>query len=287
MSEPYFFRIDSEVDFDGTTPISKSIADFERVGTRQYNITLSGGGVIPADFWGLLSSTAPKLVGVATKTWNPMSMARVQSEASSSDFRQELDITPRLQHVGLFAGDCLALLTKDGGRTSVYLPVNEMSEEDHVRFALQHEQRHQWRRFRIIRDTGSGFVANFNASAWQPQFVWDETSNLLVAEDNSEGPIPIRWLCLYPRHVGCFYTVRFANVDTKGRVHAREPIVGAHAQLDVVDNMLWSKVQFASHDDQLVLESHGPASGSKVIADIELVRARPLDRVRGRYTRGA
>ena len=288
MAEPYVFEIESESDFDGTTPMDLTLDDFERVDGRHFKIKIAGpAGLIPPNFFGLMTATSPKLVGVAGRTWNPQSVARVVSGSVVDEFRQELDLTPRIQHVGLFAGDRLALRTMNDGRSNIFISVNEMSESDHVQFALQEGQRHQWRRFRIIRDTGSGFVANFNASLWTPGFQWIDSSNLLQVSDNTEGPIPIRALCLYPRFVGCFLSVRFANVDTKGRLYVVDPITRSHRQVDVVDNMAWSKVQFASHDDLIVLESHGPASGSKVIADLELTRARPIDRMRGRYTREA
>jgi len=117
--------------------------------------------------------------------------------------------------------------------------------------------------------------------------VWQESSNILTVSDNGEGPIRVQDFCLYPRHVGCFYTMRFANVDTQGRLYTRDPITGSNTLLDTVDNMQWSKIQFASHDDQLVFESQGPANGNSVVADLEVVRARRLDRMRGRYTREA
>ena len=129
-------------------------------------------------------------------------------------------------------------------------------------------------------------MANFN-TIWQPTFTWDEATNLMVAEENAEGAIPVRSLCLHPRFHGCFVSVRYANVDNNGRVHTRDPVVGAHAQLDQIPNMIWSKVLYFSHDDMIVLESQGPESGSTVIADIEIVGAAPIDRMRGRYTQGA
>ena len=288
MSDVYDIEIEAEVDCDGVTPLQVTISDFERVGGRHYKLKVPGPfGIIPANFFGLFSATTPKLVGVASRTWNPMNVARIVSGEDVDEFRQELDITPRLQHAGMFGGDRIAVKTNDGNRTKIYLTVNEMSDENHVRFALANRERHQWRRFRIIRDTGTGFIADFSANPWIPQFAWHAGSNMLVTHDNGEGPIPIRALGLYPRNVGCFYTVRFANVDTHGQLNAYEPETGTHRILDEFANMTWSKVQFGSHDDHLVLASHGPIQGTKVVADIEVTRARPIDRVRGRWTREA
>ncbi|MCA9717497.1 MAG: hypothetical protein KC468_22670, partial [Myxococcales bacterium] len=79
MAEPYIIIITSEADFDGSTLMTQTVNDFAREG-RSLSITVPGAvGVIPSTFFGLFSGTAPKLVGVATDTWNPLNTAQVQT----------------------------------------------------------------------------------------------------------------------------------------------------------------------------------------------------------------
>ena len=67
--------------------------------------------------------------------------------------------------------------------------------------------------------------------------------------------------------------------DVEGQ--ARDSIV----HQDNLRNVEWSKVLFVSHDDLIALETPAPENDA-VVADIEMVRVRPGNRLCGRYERG-
>jgi hypothetical protein len=287
-SESIVIELNKESDFDGVTPIALSRDDFTISGKRYYKANIPGpGGMVPADLFGLFSGVSPKLVGLASSSFNPMSVARIINSDAIGTFREEIDLTPQVQHVLMFPGDKLAILTKDGGRVQVILVVNELNEAETVRYALGHETYAQWRRFRIIRQTGVPFAPNLG-TIWRPTFTFDPVSNLLVSTDNGTGTIPVNDLCLYPRHQGCYISIRYAgNGAGGGSFHIVEPTTGqAHVAETNLTTVLWSKVQFVSHDDMIALEASPSVVGAKLVVDIELARVQPGDRLSGRYARG-
>ena len=287
-SEPLKFRLHSEVDFDGSTEIESSRASFQAIGPRYYLRSLTGpAGQIHGDFFGFFSPGTPKMVGVSSSSWNPMSVVRVLSKDNPDVFREEIDLTPRMAYVAMYPGDKLAVYTRDGGRVCVDLVVTELAESEHAQLAMQSPPEAQWRRFRLIRQGSGGFDHTPLASTWFPDFTWLPTENMLVSSTVGNGPIPARALCMYPKFQGCFISVRYSGI---GNGNARLYIVdnqlreAAAVQSDI-KNVRWSTVHFVSHDDLVGLWSPAPAGGT-VVCDIELVRVQPGDRLRGRYERG-
>ena len=289
MSEPYALQIAVEQGFDGQTPMKVSIGDFERGAGRHSMIRIPGpAGIIAGDFFGLFSSATPKIVGLATRSLSHKSKAWVVGQGTKRTlYREQIDLEPRFQHVVLFPGDRLEIVSGGEGLAILDVLVNDLSEAEHVEYALRQERSARPRRLRLIRTDGSGFVPLFDAEPWSPAFAWDELSETLTATENTHGPIPLRAFGLGPRSAECFVSVRYLNTVGPGKLHLLEPTLKSHVELDAVVNpFTWSKVQFLSHLDHLVLESPGPAQGVSVIAEIEIVEVRPIERMQGRYDRG-
>ena len=286
MAEPILIELNKDTDFDGVSPIALTRDDFTVSGQRYYKASVSGpGGLVASDLFGLFQGACPKLVGLASSSFNPQSVARVISSDATGTMREEIDLTPYVQHVLVFPGDKLAIRTMDGGRVQVILVVNELNEGENIQYALGHETHAQWRRFRIVRETGVPFVPT--GADWRPTFVFDPISNILMSNDNGVGPIPASDLSLYPRHQGVFIAVRYGgNGAVAGKLHL---VDGATRQARAVQTnltaVLWSKVQFVSHDDLIAFEAAPDVVGAKLAVDIEVVRVQPGDRLRGRYER--
>lgn len=289
MSEPRTFIIDSEVDFDATTKFTQTLKDFTRVGRSMYLLSVSERfGRVDGELFGSTSEPATKMVGVAGRHFNPMSVVRVIPRGSGPDqYRDEVDLTPEMQYVVMYAGDELAILTEDGGRTAVTITVNQLSEAQSIDQAIAHPRTRHWRRFRIIRDDGTGFVPGFGQPPWRPAFTWRAAQQLVVAQEVNRGPIPIDTLCTFPKFASCLLRVRYANSDTDSKLHIWEPETESHIPVQSdIKNMEWSKTISVSHDDHIALRSGAPANGSKIVCDIEVCRIRPRDLLLGHYNRG-
>ncbi len=289
MTEPIYIELNKEGDFDGVTPMPQTRDDFTVFGQRYYKTNVPGpAGIIDSTLFGLFSNASPKLVGFAGSSFNPQSIARILASDPLNSIREEIQLTPYVQHALVFPGDRIALLTKEGGRAQVVLIVNELNEGDNVQYALGHQTFAQVRRLRFIRESGVPFAPNLNAAPWQPNFVFSPLSGLLTTNENNTGPIPTSELSLYPRHQGVYLTLRYAgNGTSPGKLH----LVDAETrQARVVQANLttvrWSLVQFVSHDDMIALEASPSIPGQKLVADIEIVRVFPGDRLRGRYEGG-
>jgi hypothetical protein len=109
----------------------------------------------------------------------------------------------------------------------------------------------------------------------------------MVARIQASGRIPARHFCTYPKHQGCFASVRVAGGNAPG---ASEIFIiegqrsGSALFQGNLPDMQWSKVLYLSHDDKIGFGTQAPAGGvPEVVIDIELVRVEPGDRLRGRY----
>ena len=286
--EPYKFTLTKDGEFDGQTPMDYERGGFKVEGTRLYSKSITGAaGLIAGDFFGVFSDLTPKLVGISGGTWNPYSRARVVSMGTPEPYREEVQLTPEMTHVVMYPGDSLAIITHGEQQPTVQLVVNELSEREHINMALSRRTGSNWQRFRII-SVGAGFVPDPEGAAFQPNFTWSASDNIMKAIINgASGPIPAATLCAYPKFQGCYVSVRFARMSANtGQVHlvegqARDSIV----HQDGLKNVEWSKVMFVSHDDLIALETPAPENDA-VIADIEMVRVRPGNRLCGRYERG-
>jgi len=289
-SEPIAFRIDNTVDWDGVTPVGLQRGDFKVFDQRYYVGSLEApAGTLTADFFGVFSALTPKLVGVASSSSNPLSVLRVLSADDPDVFRQEVELSPRMVHVPVFAGDRIAIVTHESGSNSLEFVVTELSDRDHVQLASMASDEVGGRRVRIIRTGGSGFTHEPTTETWQPALSWDASRGVLLGYEVVNGVIPARDLCMSPRAEGCLLSVRYSGIgDGVGRLfvvdgHLRE----ATEVQDGLKSGEWSKVAFVGRDDFIGLSSPGPVGdGDAVVCDLELVRVAPGERLSERYVRG-
>jgi hypothetical protein len=202
--------------------------------------------------------------------------------------RQEANLTGDYQYLLLHGGDRLAVLTKETvGLTApleLSLVVNELSEGDHMQWALAHPPTPIHTRLRIVRSTGP-FVGT-TTGVWIPFFQWDENASVLkVADDVINSPIPIHALAPFSRRFGALVSIRYANSNNDGKFIIVESLTRQkwEAQTTMQD-VRWSRVQYAAHDDMLVLSATPNVAGGPLVCDIEIVRVEPGDRLRGRYS---
>ena len=281
MAEPYTLKLINPTNFDGTTPITLARDNFAVEEQRLYSGTLiSAAGIIPADIFGLFSPRAPKLVGVAFSSDNPLNAAQVQS--SDGRVREQINLRTKMQYLLLHGTDRLAVLSKDG-RCELTLVVNELSEADHLRWALTQPPIQEHTRARIFRSAGGPFAFTNAQATWFPNFGWDGQQLLAVDEANN-GPIPITAM-LYPRRYGAYVSIRYSGSQSDGEFIIYEPQSGVmwKAQTALPDGR-WSRVQYIAHTDMIGLSATPPVAGGRVLVDIELVRVEPGDRLRDRYS---
>jgi len=288
-SEPHTYIIESDQDFNGTTPLTATARDFQtaRANGRVHRIHLEQAvGLIQNNIFNMFSEESVKRVGISSRFNNPLSVARVVSDSDTDRFRREIDLTPEVQYVTLYPGDQLVVKTMDGGRTSITLVVNEMGEADHIAYANAKPRSLHWRRFRIVRNSPLGFQTGFGQEAWRPEFSFDRDTNLVIANEVAKGPIPVDSFCTFPRFAGCLVMARFANVSDEASLHIMEPVAKSHRRVDKVPNMQWTKTAWVSHDDHIALRSDAPISDDITICDLAIARINAELALQGRYDRG-
>lgn len=285
--EAIVLELNSDSDWDGTSPTTLNRDNAEVTNQRYYKFTVTGPhGVLAPDLGGLFSPTSVKLVGIAYNFLNPTAKARVITSDTTGAFRQEVTLRPEVQFVTLFPNDKLAIVTKDS-RVQVVLVVNEMNEHESLAWGLKHEPSAIPTRFRIIRGTGTAFAPNL-ITVWQPAFTFDFGTGLMVVTDNGTGAIPSSSLSLYPRHQGAYVSLRYAGSNADGKVHIVDNATRKSwiAQSTLTDGM-WSKVQYISHDDNIALEATPAVAGQIMVCDIEVAPVQVDSRLRARYLGGA
>ncbi len=290
MSEPHTFLIESDLDFDGSTRFTQRLGDFTtaRQNGRLHVLHVETAfGRVGSTMFGLLPEDSPKVVGIASKFNNPFTVVRVIPAGNDPDsFREELDLTPEIQYLTLYPGDELGIVSRDGGRTSVMLVVNEMGEQNHFDYAIRKPRSLHWRRYRIIRNAPTGFVPAVNADAWRPNFQFDRINHLLIANEVGKGPIPLDAFCTFPEFAGCLVRARFANIDDEGNLLVVEPALRNRRGVGKVPNMRWTKVAWVSHDDHIALRSDPPISDDTTICDIMIAKIHAEFALQGLYDRG-
>jgi len=290
-AEPYKITLSKEGNFDGTTPMEFERSSFAVQDQKIYSRSIEGpAGLIGADFFGLLSKSSAKVVGISGSTWNPASVARVLTTGAPEPFRQEVQLTPEMTHVVLFPGDQLGIVTSGEGRPIVHLVINDLSESEHVAMALRRDLGPHATRYRLIKDDNTGFSPGVTGSDQTPPFEWDPSSNIMVARIQTSGRIPMGHFGHYPKHQGCFASFRVSGGNSPGasEICVIEPQRNGYAIVQSgLPDMEWSKVVYLSHDDKIGFQTQSPAGGvPEVVIDIDLVRVEPGDRLRGRYDRG-
>ncbi len=289
-AEPITIIITAQVDFDGMTPFPFTRSDFSNPpNSYVYSITTDGVyGLVDSTMFGLLNGERPKLVGISANVDHPFALGRVIPRDSNTvdNFRKEVTLGPEVRYVVMYPGDKLALKTDYGRQPTITLVVNELSEADHLKFALSHQAEPRLRRFRIVRNAPTGFKLGLNKGLWRPAFV-QNGDHVLVATEVDRGIIPLSSFCLFPQYEGCLIQARFANIQDKGHIHIVEPLVQSHHTIGGVGNMEWSKVAKVSHDDGIAIRSSDPDSaGDVVIVDIIVERVHPGALLQGLYDRG-
>ena len=287
MAEPYVIKIINEADFDGTTLMTQSRNDFTQNG-RIFSVTIQGpAGIIPADFFGLLSASAPKLVGVANDSWNPLNLAAVETEGVSSAPRTFATLSPQIQHFSMFGDDRLSVRTRNGGRSGLYLSVNALSERDHVDLALRRGRAPSMRHFRIRRNDGAGWSGDEDGNPLAVNFTYNTNLGILETVTALQGPISLGTLCPLTNITSCYVSVRFSGPTAGGSQlyvvdrEQRRVVVMENALAE----MAWSKVIYLTRDDLLLLKTPTPVAGAQIHADIQLVETTPRERFVGRYDR--
>ena len=277
MSEP--IQINLTALFDGTTDFTLTRDDLSVSERRVYTgASPAPGGVIGANFFGLFAASAPKLVGVSFGSDNPLNMMQVRT--ASGGIREQYTLRQQVQYVLMNPEDKLAILSPNE-RGPLTLVVNELGEGDHLRWAVANPPVQEHVRLRIVRS--GNFSGDPSLASWIPTFAWDSNKGLLSANDNvNNGPIPIASL-LYPKKYGALVTVRFAGSTNNGELRIVEGTTRKAwtAQSNIPD-VRWSWVQYVAHDDMLTLHATTLAGGP-LVADIEVIRVEPGDRLRQRF----
>ena len=157
-AEPTKITLSKDGDFNGATEMPFSRGEFTVEAQRLYSKFLAGpAGIVPGDFFGTVADLSPKAVSVSSLTYNPLNVARVLPSAGLDVFREEVVLSPQMATVLMFPGDRLALLTHGEERAEIQLVVNELTEGEHIRWALTQKTASFTRRFRIVRAKGTGF----------------------------------------------------------------------------------------------------------------------------------
>lgn len=283
MKEPLVIELNLAGSFDGFTPIVLTRDDFLESGGRYYRRDLTGAaGVIAADLFGLFLPEAVKLVGVAGVSHNAKSTIKVVSSSGGGRVRQQVDLTPTVQYVVMYAGDKLVLSTAESTSTvQVILVANEMSESDHVRVAARSLQATR-RRFRLTRAT----AFSSDSTTWEPGFTFSSSTGLMQSSSATlSGSIPCSSLSLRGLQESIYVRVRFAGIAAgTGVLTLVEGNAGASRDFQSgLNSVQWSKTFVLGYDDKLGLTADPDEDVTLIAADIDVVHVLPGEHLSGRW----
>jgi hypothetical protein len=143
MTEPSVIELNKDGDFDGVSPMHADPRRLHRLRAAllQGQRARTGGPHRLDALRAVLSDASPKLVGLASSSFNPQSVARVISVGPDGhDARGDRPDAPTCSTCSSSrATDRLAITHMEGGRAQVVLIVNELNEGDNVQYALGHE----------------------------------------------------------------------------------------------------------------------------------------------------
>lgn len=147
--EPLKITIHNTGGFDGVTPIA---LNREQLGDpNAYVAHISGGGVIPADIFGLLAAKTAKLVSIAGDTGgNTATLVRVGPASNPDSFREEIVLQSRYQRVFVAGHEAIRVLwSGDGNRNrTIQLVVQDLGEREATPvMRVEHRRRDVMRRF--------------------------------------------------------------------------------------------------------------------------------------------
>ncbi len=287
MAEPYVIKITSEADFDAATPMTETRNDFEKEG-RIYSITVQGPvGILPADFFGLISKSAPKLVGISNDSWNPLNLAGVRTEGVSTNLRGVVTLRPSVQHIALNGDDQLIVQTRNGGRSALYLTVNALSERDHVDLALRDGRAPALRAFRLRRTDGAGWTGAVTDLPITVNFTYNASTGILQGDTTLQGPLTLNSLCHTPTITSCYAIVRYSGPPGVSEVYVQDGEQNRVINLESgLPEMAWSRVIYLTRDDRLLFKTPAPAAGKQVHVDVQVVEVNPREPFLGRFDYG-
>jgi hypothetical protein len=264
MTEPLYIELNKDGDFDGVSPMPQSRDDFTVSGQRYYKANVSGpAGVIDSTLFGLFSDASPKLVGFAGSSFNPQSIARVLASDPLNSIREEIQLTPYVQHVLVFPGDRIAGSPR---RAVACRWCSSSTSSTRARTCSTPSATRPSRRSGACASScarpGCPSPRIQPGCRLAPNFVFNPLG-LLVSNENGTGPIPTSDLSLYPRHQGVFLTVRYAgNGAVGGKLHLVDAETRQAREVESnLTTVLWSKVLFVSHDDLIGLEAAPAVAG--------------------------
>ncbi|MCA9695361.1 MAG: hypothetical protein KC636_37625 [Myxococcales bacterium] len=276
MAEATTIQITNSGPWDGSTPITITRRDLTQTG-RLYKGSVNAGGVISGGLFDLFDERGPRLVSLATSTWNPRHVARVVPRGSTI-YRQEIDLTPNFQSVMLAPEDDLHIATRSAvlggvGSVTVTLIVNDMSEQNAFAFQrVEHRPEELMRRFRVLRGDESGWAAVFN-NRLHPEWSWDPASRYLIWRTNDSGVLAIEDFLDTGRE-GVSVWVRVTGMAAgmaeifrvDGRSNDPFSFVANHPAVK------WTDKIWMGYDDQLAFRTPNAPAGAAIAIDFELSR---------------
>jgi hypothetical protein len=289
MSEPIVIELNNTAgDFDGTTPITLTRADFTECGKRLYQADFAGpGGLIAADLFGLFQPESLKLVGIAGISLNPYNTTKVLTSYSAGRIRSEYQLGPTMQYALMYPNDRLTLKTEDSSSTSqVTLVVNELNEQEAAEFAAAQAlvvQEAGRRRFQLQRTTGTAFASS--GTTWSPVWYYNHFTMKVNNQSNDTGSIPATSLGLRTLHDYVYVRVRFSgSAAGAGAVYLVDGQTGnSRVFQNSLEPLEWSKVIVLGYDDKLGLTATAANAGEILVADLDVVDVLPGDHLSGRW----
>jgi len=273
--EPIVIELTNAAQFDGTTAITLTRDDLTVTGQRHYTASIATGGVISGEFFGLFQRQSVKLVGISGPSNSPVSTAKVVTTYASNRIRKQIDITPNVQYVLMYPDDKLVVVTGELVTRAISLVVNELTEDNHLEYALTIPEVADRRRFRVYRSAGESFVAGL--AIWDPAFVYAPTKGVLYSTSVENGFLPATALSLRGPEVDFYVRVRFANCkDGTGEValvdRSTSDVVVVQAGLNSCE---WSKTLVLGHYDGLAFNADNPDAGGALGLEIDVVHVLP------------
>lgn len=281
MSEPIIIELSSQAPWDGTTALEITRDDLASRGGRFYAATIEAGGVIPADLFGLMSATSPKLVSIASTSESPYTVARVVPFGTNVNvFREHLDLRPRFQTVFLSALDTLRIQSDPElvavTPHTITLVVNELNEAQALAIARRDLRPvDRTRRFRLLREDNSAWTLD-------PETVLDldwsydaPGSRYMTATTAAQGLVSIR--SMYDtRFEGVYAWVRFTGIaGGSGEIHQVDPRTKEQRAIETgITTLQWSSPIFLGYDDLIGFRTSVPPPDGTVSVEIELSHVR-------------
>lgn len=282
--EPIVIELTNAAQFDGSTLITLTRDALTVTGQRYYAGSLTTGGVIAGDFFGLFQQQSVKLVGVSGLSHNGQSTVKVVTPYTSGRVRKQVDLRPDIQYVLVYPDDKLVITTAEPTSTrAISLVVNELTEANHLAYAMSIPEVAERRRFRIFRGAGESFVAS--ATPWNPAFVFAPTKGVLYSTSVVNGSLPASALSLRGVEENIYVRVRFAGIkEATGEIVMVEQSTGDVQVLQTALNSCeWSDTFELGYYDHIGFNADNPDVGGAIGLDLDVVHVLPGDHLAKRH----